>query len=65
MGFFSKAQPAEIAVTEKTEKDVQDGEAVDTTGNRLNNGQVQSGVARIEATTAVWSKWHLIAAYAM
>lgn len=68
MGLFSKPQPADIAVSqtpEKEEKDVRDSESMDVTGNRLNNGKVQSGVARIEATTAIWSKSHLFTAYAM
>jgi hypothetical protein len=68
MGFFTKAHPTEISASqtrEPPEKDARDSESVDVTGNRLNNGKVQSGVARIEATTAIWSRHHLIAAYAM
>ncbi|OAA45615.1 Major facilitator superfamily domain, general substrate transporter [Metarhizium rileyi] len=68
MGFFSKAEPAGIAVSEapqKSESDAQHVEPTDATGNRLNNGKVQSGVARIEATTKVWSRSHLMTAYVM
>ncbi|EFY86594.1 hypothetical protein MAC_07372 [Metarhizium acridum CQMa 102] len=66
MGLFSKAQPAEIAVSEnheKSEDNVRDTEPMDATGNRLNREKVQSGVARIEATTKIWSKSHLITAH--
>ncbi|KAH0600863.1 hypothetical protein MHUMG1_01862 [Metarhizium humberi] len=68
MGLVSKAQPAEIAISanpEKPENNVCDSESTDVTGNRLNRGKVQSGVARIEATTKIWSKSHLITAYVM
>lgn len=35
----------------------------DATGNRFQD-ETQAGVRRVEATTTVWSKWHLVAAYA-
>lgn len=66
MGLFSKAQPPDMAVTGTSEAfDKEAAESVDATGNRFNAGKVQSGVARVEAITKVWSRAHLMVAYAM
>ncbi|KAK2606017.1 hypothetical protein QQS21_003534 [Conoideocrella luteorostrata] len=68
MGFFKKAQQAEFSVSEmpgNPDKEVRETDSLDVTGNRLNSGKLQSGVAKIEAATKVWSKAHLVAAYGM
>ncbi|GAO13425.1 hypothetical protein UVI_02014300 [Ustilaginoidea virens] len=55
-----------MAVTGTSEAfDKEAAESVDATGNRFNAGKVQSGVARVEAITKVWSRAHLMVAYAM
>lgn len=66
---FLKFHKSNVDVAETPAGDEKHGHASDSeadlTGNRLNNGEVQSGVRRIEATTEIWSTIHLVTAYAM
>ncbi|KAJ6440593.1 tetratricopeptide-like helical [Purpureocillium lavendulum] len=58
-GYGARARRTEATVTFEDSDDSE----VDATGNTFDN-ETQAGVRRVEATTAVWSKTHLVAAYA-
>jgi hypothetical protein len=81
MGFFDKFhKPEGVSVTEKPQSDSNTPPASETAAESKENGvlsgespqgleeqskDVQAGVLKMEASTTVWSKTHLILAYVM
>ena len=69
MGFFSKKNVPEdspAAINEKPHKSVESTSVqptAETDSDEAISQDVQAGVQNIEAIAAVWTKWHIVAAY--